>query len=131
MPSEPAGCWVGDISLGTSIPARQSEPNCFCFFIAPSPKLDSATLDGKKIILEGEDLLPTQLCDGPVMGFRISKGDKTAEFKILGGPRFSGTGMVLQLVPTAPEVDDTWIVKVLLDGKEIKEKGTAAIQKKK
>jgi hypothetical protein len=132
MPSEPAGCWTGDISLGTSIFAKQTQPNCFCFFIAPSPKVDSATIDGKIITIEGEDLIPTQLCDrpGPELSFKVVKGDKTAAFQIVGPVPFSGTEMILRLRPTAPDVDDTWIVKVLLDGKEIKEKGTAAIQKK-
>jgi acyl-CoA synthetase (AMP-forming)/AMP-acid ligase II len=133
MPSEPAGCWSGDISLGTSISAKQAKPNCFCFFIAPSPKIDSATIDGKIITVEGEDLIPTQFCDrpGPALTFQVSKGDKTAVFQVVGPVPFNGTEIILRLRPTAPAVDDTWIVKVLLDGKEIKEKGTTAIQKKK
>jgi hypothetical protein len=130
MPSSPAGCWRGTVSLGTSIRATLNGEDCFCFFIAPAPKLDSATLDGRLIMLEGEDLVPTQVCKGPALGFEISKGDKTVKFQVVGPQPPDPTRMILRLRDGEPDIDEDWVVKVLLDGAEIKENGTAAIKKK-
>lgn len=132
MPSGPAGCWNGTVLLGGALAAQQTGADCFCFFIAPAPKLESATIDGKIITVEGQDLIPTQLCQepGPALTFQISKGDKTAEYQVVGPGPFAGSEMTLRLKDTAPAVDDTWVVKVLLDGKEVKENGTASIKKK-
>lgn len=131
MPSGPAGCWNGSVLLGGALAAQQTGADCFCFFIAPAPKLNSATLEGKTITLDGEELLFTQDCrpPGPTLAFVVSKGDKTAAIERAQGSS-DGSTVTLQLKAGAPDVDDTWVVKALLAGVEVKDNGTAAIKKK-
>lgn len=127
IPDEPSGCWTGTVEIG-GLPARQDPQSCFCFVVAPSPKLITATLDGKQITVEGEDLINTALCGGPTLSFQVVKGDKKIDAKIRD--IIPWTNVLLEAPPTTKDIDETWSVKVLLDGKEVKESGMTALKVK-
>lgn len=109
MPANPApGCWRVMVEAG----ARDAmELHDGRFTVLPTPAVTKATIDGDKIVVEGENLIDTSNCPGgKAVRFRAIKAGEKA----------------IDLVPTSPlgpkqgeyklpeKVDTNWLVEVLV-----------------
>jgi len=111
-----AGCWIVTVDIG-GVSYPPAGPDCLCFFVKPSPKLESAVRqkDKMQIIVKGSDLLDTRLCNGTKLIFELVNAAGTAKL-VRGVPDRSGENAVVTLLPEARE--GTWTLKVFLNADE-------------
>ncbi len=111
------GCWFVTVEINKVVyPPAGSK--CFCFFVKPSPKLESAVRqkDKMQIIVKGSDLIDTGLCNkGPKLIFKLVNAAGTVKL-VSGVPDPSGENAVVTLLPEAKE--GTWTLKVFLNADE-------------
>ena len=111
----PPGCWAVLVSLGTN-PAPLGNTDCFCFFVAPTPLIESATKKDEQIIVQGVELIDTRLCGGPRLAFQLLKEGSTTP--IAGEIALLTPGRAVLKLPAAAK-EGKWTVRVLLNGQPV------------
>jgi len=109
MPKNPAaGCWRVMVQAGVRDAIELHDGR---FAVLPSPALAKATIDGDKIVVEGENLIDTSNCPGgkPVRFRAIKEGEKAIDLvpKSAIEPKKGEFKL-------PDKVDDKWTVEVLV-----------------
>ena len=111
-----AGCWIVTVDIG-GVSYPPEGPACLCFFVNPSPKLESAerNKDKMEIAVVGSDLIDTSRCGGPRLSFKVVSDAGTTK-PVNPNPKRPDEKLIL-ILPDAAKTG-SWTLKVFLNADE-------------
>ncbi len=110
------GCWIVTVDIG-GVSYPPEGPACLCFFVNPSPKLESAerNKDKMEIAVVGSDLIDTSRCGGPRLSFKVVSDAGTTK-PVNPNPKRPDEKLIL-ILPDAAKTG-SWTLKVFLNADE-------------
>jgi hypothetical protein len=116
-----SACWQVQVKVGAAAaPASTTKPPKDQFAIAPTPKIDTATLEGVELTLAGSEWYDLTACGGAPLTFEVLSDAEGAKAQAIAKATFSADGAKVTFdMPTLASGAKWKEVHALLGGKQV------------